>query len=140
MRWSDVNACGMVGDAALASCVDEARAAFCLRLADLSAAPSGRRWSDYALLTTRQHIDFLHPLRWRSEPVEVSLQVLRVRPAVTELLAEVTDAVRTYASARVTSVFWDVRRSRPYLLTPAQHRLLAEHALPGAPAPPRRTC
>ncbi|MBT2386620.1 thioesterase family protein [Streptomyces sp. ISL-11] len=135
LRWSDVNAYGLVGDAALAAYVEEARAALCVQVADLR---TGDPLTPLVYLTVRQHIDYLKPLRWCPEPVEVRLHVLRTRPAAVELLAEVSDNARIYARAWVLSVCWDTGRARPHLLSHAQLRMLEGFMLQGLQPESRR--
>ncbi|WP_030017626.1 acyl-CoA thioesterase [Streptomyces monomycini] len=126
IRWSDVNAYGIVSDAAIAAYVEEARGALIRKLAGLG-AERPESAPPLVYLTVRQRIDYLLPLHWQAEPLVISLRVLRIRPSAVELNARVGCRTAPCAEARVLSACWNTARSRPHLIASAQRALLTQY-------------
>ncbi|MET9290901.1 thioesterase family protein [Streptomyces sp. NPDC003077] len=135
MRWADMNAYGIVGDAAMVSYVEDARAAFIRHIDEATKGREDREGPGPQLvhLTLRQRIDYLKPLRWQARPLTVSLSVLRIRLAALEMLATVGPVDRPFARARVLTVCWHNSRRRPHLITPFQRDSLMEYLAPEPP-------
>lgn len=135
IRWSDINALNIVSDAAIATYIEESRAALVRHIAS---ATGGVDKADGQLiyLTARQRIDYLRPVRWQEEPLFMHLHILSIRPAAAELQVRVGDADRPSAVAHVVSVCWDVPRNRPRCLTGDQRRLLETYLQPAPAATP----
>ncbi|CAM5494000.1 MULTISPECIES: acyl-CoA thioesterase [Streptomyces] len=126
VRWSDMNAHAIVGDAAIASYIEEARGALVMKLAH-HAIPSSGSTPRLAYLTLRQHIDYHRPLHWQAEPLIISLRVLRIRPSAVELHALVGCADTPFAEAHVLSACWNTTRRRPHLIDSAQRAVLTDY-------------
>ncbi|MFI9228339.1 acyl-CoA thioesterase [Streptomyces rimosus] len=126
VRWSDMNAYAIVGDAAIAPYIEEARGALVMKLAH-HAIPSSGSTPRLAYLTLRQHIDYHRPLHWQAEPLIISLRVLRIRPSAVELHALVGCADTPFAEAHVLSACWNTTRRRPHLIDSAQRAVLTDY-------------
>ncbi|MFH8988377.1 acyl-CoA thioesterase [Streptomyces sp. NPDC017940] len=128
MRWSDVNAYGVASDTAIASYVEETRAALIRKVVT---ATTVRESADYfAYLTVRQRIDYLMPVRWQEQPLELDLRVLLIRPAATELCVRLASEGHPVAEARILSTCWDTARNRPRLLNNEQREFLSQYLVP----------
>ncbi|WP_369211965.1 acyl-CoA thioesterase [Streptomyces flavofungini] len=128
IRWSDLNALGIVSDAAIASYIEETRAALVRKVASTDGVSASGR--SLVCLTVRQCIDYLTPVAWQESPLETSLHVTRIRSAAVELMVHVGGAERPSARATVLSVCWDTTRNRPRTLSTAQRDMLTEYLQP----------
>ncbi|KOU08754.1 hypothetical protein ADK86_02995 [Streptomyces sp. NRRL F-5755] len=126
VRWSDMNACAIVGDAAIASSIEEARGALVRELARHAIPKAGPAPSS-AYLTLRRHIDCHRPLHWQAEPLIISLRVLRIRPSAVELHALAGCADTPFAEAHVLSACWNTTRHRPHLIDSTQRAVLTDY-------------
>lgn len=134
IRWSDINAYGVVSDAAIASYIEETRAAL---VREIVVATMDHGVTDQRLiyLTVRQRIDYLAPVRWQEQSLNTSLHILRIRPAATELHVRVGNEEHPLARARIVSVCWDTVRNRPRCLTDTQRHMLTTYLRPDPGAP-----
>ncbi|MDP9444597.1 MAG: acyl-CoA thioesterase [Actinomycetota bacterium] len=110
VRWSDVDSYGHVNNVKYFEYVQEARLAFLQSLA-ADVTPTGAE----TFVVARQDVDYLRPMRFRSEPFTIESWVTRVGTSSYELEAEIKDGDAVLARARTVVVAFDARtqRSRP---------------------------
>lgn len=93
-----------------------------------SARESGLDVFQLGVVVAQHEIDYLRPLRYRPEPVEVSTWVSRIGRSSYDIASEIRDPDGAYARALTTSVAVDAATGRSRLLDPAERDVLGSYA------------
>lgn len=120
VRWDDLDAFGHVNNVTFAEYLQEARVDFAHReLAD-SAPHEGS-------VVVHQSIDYLAPVPFRTDPLEVLVWVTRIGTSSFEVAYEVHDGATLVARATGVLVAFDVRAQQPRPITPAERQTLERY-------------
>lgn len=124
LRWGDMDSLGHVNNVLYLRLLEEARVQF---LGDI--APLGEH--GYGVLAARHEIDYLRPLHYSAEPVEIPLWVERIgRTSCTVAYVVVAPGGEVVAAARTVIVAIDPAAGEPRTLPQAMRDRLAEYLAP----------
>lgn len=126
LRWVDLDAQGHVNNALVADYLQEARVAFLL------SGPNAHLLGTSTVVVAHQ-VEFLTPIEFATEPVEVSVQVGHVGASRFTLGYEVTQGGRPAARAHTTMCIFDFDAGLPRRMTPDERSWFAEHSAPLEP-------
>lgn len=118
VRFDDLDAFGHVNNVTFAEYLQEARIDFAHRYLAYGDRPHE------GAVVVHQSIDYLAPVPFRSEPLQVSVWVTRIGTASFDLAYELSDEATLFARASGTFVSFNVRDSRPSPLTPGDRAAL----------------
>jgi acyl-CoA thioester hydrolase len=119
VRFDDLDSYGHVNNVTFAEYLQEARVDFAHRyLADELEAHEGS-------VVAHQSLDYLRPVSFRTEPLQVLIWVTRVGTSSFDVAYEVRDDDAVYVRATGALVAFDVTRHRPRPLTEAEQAALA---------------
>lgn len=104
VRHSDLDASGVVDDVQFFEFLQESRVRM---IADLT---RGRDLPPMHFVVAQTDVDYLAPIRRRAQPYRVVSEVSRVGRRSMAIDSEIFDADRRLASARVTTVFFDLEK------------------------------
>ncbi|HEU0042372.1 MAG TPA: thioesterase family protein [Jiangellaceae bacterium] len=114
VRFDDLDSFGHVNNVTFVEYLQEARVDFGHRhLADTSEPHEGT-------VVVHQSIDYLAPVPFRTEPLEVHVWVTRIGVSSFEVAYEVRDRDTLFARATGVLVAYDVHEKRPRRLTAAE--------------------
>ena len=135
LRWSDLDAYGHVNNVEMFRLLEEARITAFWRHPQEQDDPwptavldSGPQASSHTLVA-RQEIEYLRPLGFARDPIEVQMWIGRIGGASLEVCYEVHDGAtatatatepRPYARAATTIVLIDAASGAPRRITPAE--------------------
>lgn len=127
VRWSDVDGYGHVNNAAVVTLLEEARVAAFWADAPagggrLPAGPHG----DTATLIARLEIEYLAPLEYSTEPLEVQLWLARMGGASLDICYEIPGADGVAVRAMTTLVLVDAATGRPRRITDEERTAWSE--------------
>lgn len=126
VRFDDLDSYGHVNNVTFAEYLQEARVDFAHReLADVNASHEGS-------VVVHQSIDYLAPVPFRTEPLDVEVWVTRIGRSSFEVAYEVRDTETLYSRATTVLVAYDVHAQRPRELSAGERRAL-ERYLTAAP-------
>ncbi len=135
LRWGDMDAQAHLNNGVYVDYLQEARVDFLTRspvggmLGGAGpAGPSGR-----GVLVVAHQVEYLRPLVWSPEPLEVRLDVHEVGGARFALGYVVGDPEAPAALARTVLTPYDLREGRVVRLSPEQRAFLGEQAVAGEP-------
>ena len=124
LRWGDMDSLGHVNNAVVVTLLEEGRVRFLTELGDRAPAGIG---SGFGLVAARHEIDYLRPLYYSPEPVELSVWIDRIGTASFTVGCEIAHrgepAVR--AKTVVVATAADGRGSTP--LPEAAREALSAH-------------
>ncbi|WP_331273098.1 acyl-CoA thioesterase [Motilibacter deserti] len=118
MRWRDLDAYQHVNNTAFLGFLEEAR----ISLLRGHEAPSGAGRA--GIVVSRHEIDYLAPLSWTPDGIDVEVWVTRLGAVSFHLGYVVRDEERVYARARSVMVAYDLEARGPRRLTAAETQLL----------------
>ena len=118
VRFDDLDAFGHVNNVTFAEYLQEARVDFAHRY-----LAYGQRPHEGAVVV-HQTIDYLAPVPFRSEPLQVSVWVTRIGTSSFDLAYEVADEKTVFARASGTLVSFDGGAEQPRPLTPQDRAVL----------------
>ncbi|MGH8773989.1 MAG: acyl-CoA thioesterase [Jiangellaceae bacterium] len=124
VRFDDLDSYGHVNNVTFAEYLQEARIDFAHRYLADALGPHE------AAVVAHQAIDYVRPVAFRTEPLQVELWVSRVGSSSYDISYDVRDGATVYARATGTLVAFDRATSRPRLLTPGEHAALAKFLEP----------
>jgi acyl-CoA thioester hydrolase len=116
MRWSDMDAYRHINNAAYLQYLEQARVA--MFYLGHEAVSSGT-------VVARHEIDYLRPVVYQLEPLQMQMWVEDVRGAQFTVRYEVYDKGELAARAATLCVTYDFDRDRPRRLTPDERAVLA---------------
>lgn len=127
VRWSDIDGYGHVNNAAVVTLLEEARIAAFWSDAPagggkLPAGPGG----ETATLIAHLEIEYLAPLGYSTEPVEVQLWLARMGGASLDICYEVPGADGPAVRAMTTLVLVDAATGRPRRITEEERAAWSE--------------
>lgn len=137
LRWSDVDAYQHVNNAEVFRLLEEARIhAFWPAAgedAPLTAVLDGRPGGPTMTLIARQEIEYLLPIPYLREPVDIEMWIGRVGGASLEVCYEIYTPVSVaprelYVRASTTLVLVDAANSRPLRISAEQREVFAQYA------------
>lgn len=118
VRFDDLDSFGHVNNVTFAEYLQEARVDFAhQQLADATAPHEGS-------VVVHQSIDYLAPVPFRTEPLDVEVWVTRVGSSSFEVAYEVRDDSTVFARATGVLVAYDVHAQEPRPLTPGERSTL----------------
>lgn len=118
VRFDDLDAFGHVNNVTFAEYLQEARVDFAQRNLAYSATPHE------GSVVVHQSIDYLAPVPFRVEPLQVQVWVTKIGTSSFDLAYEVADASTLFARATGVLVAFDVGASRPRSVTPDERAVL----------------
>ena len=140
IRWSDLDAYGHVNNAAMLSLLEESRISVFWHGNDLSvegvldvSAPVFEPTSAATItLVGRQEVEYLAPIPYLREPLDVQLWIGRLGGASLDVCYEVcspvgTEPVTVYARAATTIVLVDSATGRPRRITDRERAAWEPH-------------
>jgi acyl-CoA thioester hydrolase len=130
VRWSDMDAYGHVNHARTVTLLEEART----ELLHNEMPRRGLNRSTDGIVVSRLSVDYLLPLVYDGEPIQVELWVSQIKAASFVLRYAVRGRIdpRVLATAETLMVPYDMVAARPRRLTPPERDFLAAFA-DGAP-------
>ncbi|CAO1652408.1 thioesterase family protein [Salinibacterium sp. NYA9b] len=137
LRWSDVDAYQHVNNAEVFRLLEEARihAFWPVAGADapLTAVLDGRPGGATMTLIARQEIEYLLPIPYMREPIDIQMWIGRVGGASLEVCYEIYTPVgvepqQLFVRASTTLVLVDVATSRPMRISQAQRAVFNDYA------------
>ena len=129
MRWVDVDAQGHVNNALIADYLQEARVRFLLE--GENAALLG-----HGTLVVGHQVEYLAPVEFRTEPVQVRLWVGNVGASRFSIGYEVVQDVVVAARARTVLCIFDFDAGRPRRMTPTERAWFVDRSSPLEPLRP----
>ncbi|MFC7489304.1 MULTISPECIES: acyl-CoA thioesterase [unclassified Knoellia] len=127
LRWSDMDAYGHVNNVQYLRLLEDARV-----IGFREWFGTDRSLLDSGVIVSRHEIEYVAPLTYRPEPIEVDMWVTGVHGAGFNLGYAVRDpeslGKTVYAVAETGLVLYDFAASRPRRLTPQDREILAQHA------------
>lgn len=142
IRWSDLDAYGHVNNAAMLTLLEESRISVFWGGGDLgvdgvadAAAPAGDGSSSTITLVARQEVEYLAPIPYLREPLDVQLWIGRFGGASLDVCYEVcspagVDPAVVYAKASTTIVMVDAASGRPRRITDREREAWSAHVEP----------
>ncbi|MGV8877054.1 MAG: acyl-CoA thioesterase [Rhodoglobus sp.] len=139
LRWSDVDAYQHVNNAEVFRLLEEARIhAFWPAAgadAPLTAVLDGRPGGSTMTLIARQEIEYLLPIPYLREPIDIELWIGRVGGASLEVCYEIHTPIgvttrQLYVRAATTLVLVDAASSRPQRISAEQRDVFASYLEP----------
>ncbi|SDS29961.1 thioesterase family protein [Jiangella sp. DSM 45060] len=124
VRFDDLDAFGHVNNVTFAEYLQEARVDFAHR--QLRSGNTAHEGS----VVVHQSIDYLAPVPFRTEPLQVEVWVTRVGTTSFEVAYEVKDASTLFARATGVLVAFDVRANTPRPVSPAEREVLDRYLEP----------
>ena len=121
LRWVDLDAQGHVNNAVIADYLQEARVRFLLEGDNAELLGNGT-------LVVGHQVEYLAPIEFSTEPVEVHLWVGQVGASRFTIGYEVLQNDRVTARARTVLCIYDFDAGRPRRMTPAERRWFVERA------------
>jgi acyl-CoA thioester hydrolase len=118
MRWSDMDAYGIVNNVVFLRYLEEARVDFINRMAP----PERDAFFAGGSVVVRHQIDYKQRLVHRLEPVEIELWVTALEAATVTVDYEVKDDDTVYAVASTVMAPFNYARGRPRRLSDAETR------------------
>jgi acyl-CoA thioester hydrolase len=118
VRFDDLDSYGHVNNVTFLEYLQEARIDFAHRYLADALAPHE------ASVVVHQAIDYLNPVPFRTEPLQVGVWVSRIGTSSFEVSCDVRDDDTVFARALVTLVAYDVAEQRPRALSAAEHAAL----------------
>ncbi|WP_053205350.1 acyl-CoA thioesterase [Jiangella muralis] len=127
VRFDDLDAFGHVNNVTFAEYLQEARVDFAHRRLSSSddVAHEGS-------VVAHQSIDYLAPVPFRTEPLQVEVWVTRVGTTSFEVAYEVKDESTLFARATGVLVAFDVRANTPRPVSPAEREVLERYFEPSS--------
>lgn len=126
LRWSDMDAYGHVNNVQYLRLLEDARV-----IGFREWFGQERSLLDTGVIVSRHEIEYLAPLTYRPEPIEVDMWVTSVHGAGFNLGYAVRDPEslgdRVYAIAETGLVLYDFATARPRRLTEEDRAVLATH-------------
>ncbi|HZB96957.1 MAG TPA: thioesterase family protein [Candidatus Sulfotelmatobacter sp.] len=113
VRVSDIDATGMVRPGRFLDYLDDARGAF-------FAAPDNPTLHSSSAVVARTEIDFIEPLRYAAEPIDVALRVSYIGRSSFALAARIAQRGAVAARATTVLVTYDGVRRRSRTLSNAE--------------------
>jgi acyl-CoA thioester hydrolase len=126
LRWVDLDAQGHVNNAIIADYLQEARVRFLLEGANAALLGNGT-------LVVGHQVEYLAPVEFRTEPVEVRLWVGDVGASRFTIGYEVVQGGVVAARARTVLCIFDFAAGRPRRMTPDERRWFADRSSPLEP-------
>ena len=127
LRWSDMDAYGHVNNVQYLRLLEDARV-----IGFREWFGEDRSLLDAGVIVSRHEIEYVAPLTYRPQPIEVDMWVTGVHGAGFSLGYAVRDpeslGERTYAIAETGIVLYDFATSRPRRLSAEDKVILATHA------------
>lgn len=117
VRWDDLDAFNHVNNVTFLEYFQDARV-------DFARAQGFRREAHEASIVVHQEIDYVRPLPFRPEPVDVEIRVVHIRPTSFTVAYEIRAEGAVYARGRSTQVAFDLGAQRPRRLTGAERAAL----------------
>lgn len=140
LRWSDLDAYGHVNNAAMLTLLEESRISVFWGSGDLrvegvndAEAPiADTRDATTITLVARQEVEYLAPIPYLREPLDVQLWIGRLGGASLDVCYEVCSAAgaepqTVFAKATTTIVLVDAESSRPRRITDREREAWAPH-------------
>ena len=121
LRWVDLDAQGHVNNAVIADYLQEARVRFLLEGANAALLGNGT-------LVVGHQVEYLAPVEFRNEPVEVRLWVGEVGASRFTIGYEVVQCGVVAARARTVLCIFDFATGRPRRMTPDERGWFAAHS------------
>ena len=150
VRWTDLDAYGHVNNAAMLTLLEESRISVFWGGGDLSvdgvadaAAPAAEGGTSTITLVARQEVEYLAPIPYLREPLDVQLWIGRFGGASLDVCYEVcspagVEPVTVYAKASTTIVMVDAASGRPRRITDRERAAWSAHVEPPVEFAPRR--
>lgn len=132
VRWSDMDAYGIVNNVSLMRYLEEARLDFISRMAPTRGDAFFRGGS----VVVAHHIRYLKQLVHRHEPVDVEIWVSEIQSATVSLAYLIKDDEKLYATAATTMAPFDYSLGRPRRINDAEHAFFEEYLEPESPTLP----
>lgn len=138
LRWSDLDAYGHVNNAAMLTLLEESRISVFWGGGDLgvdgvgdAAAPAAEGPSTITLVA-RQEVEYLAPIPYLRDPLDVQLWIGRLGGASLDVCYEIAtpvghDPAAVYAKAATTVVLVDAATGRPRRITDRERAAWAPH-------------
>lgn len=118
VRFDDLDTYGHVNNVTFAEYLQEARVDFAHR--NLAFDDT----SHWGTVVVYQTIDYLEPVPFRTEPLQVEVWVVGIGRSSFELGYQVRDMITSFARATSTLVAYDVRARRTRQIEPAERSAL----------------
>lgn len=138
MRWGDMDAFGHVNNVAYLTYLEEARIAFLFASSEArTAAPAEGPLSE-GMVVARQEIDYLAPLHWAPQPLEIHTWVERIGGASFTLVYEILGPSGAHGSptvaarARTVLVPFSRESQAARRLTDAEREMLGRYLAPAS--------
>ncbi|WP_026875287.1 acyl-CoA thioesterase [Jiangella gansuensis] len=126
VRFDDLDAFGHVNNVTFAEYLQEARVDFAHRHLVTGDAPHE------GSVVVHQSIEYLAPVPFRTEPLQVHVWVTRIGTSSFEVAYEVSDASTLFARATGVLVAYDVKGDRPRPVSAAERDILERFLEPAA--------
>ncbi|TDD98284.1 acyl-CoA thioesterase [Jiangella asiatica] len=124
VRFDDLDAFGHVNNVTFAEYLQEARVDFAHRQLVTGNAPHE------GVVVVHQSIDYLAPVPFRTEPLQVHVWITRIGTSSFDLAYEVSDTSMLFARATGVLVAYDVKADRPRPVSPAEREVLERYLEP----------
>lgn len=124
VRFDDLDAFGHVNNVTFAEYLQEARVDFAHRQLASGGAPHE------GSVVVHQSIDYLAPVEFRTDPLQVHVWVTRVGTTSFEVAYEVKDDKTLFARATGVLVAFDVRANTPRPISPVEREVLERYVEP----------
>ena len=136
LRWNDMDAQGHVNNAVYVDYLQEARVDFLLGL-DARRAVTGAQLLESGVLVVGHQLEYLEPVVFGFEPIEIALWVDQVGGSRFVIGYELRDADGELAArARTAVVPYDLATNTLRRLNPAERAVLTERLAPAEPLRP----
>lgn len=126
VRFDDLDAFGHVNNVTFAEYLQEARVDFAHRQLLASSGNAPHEGS----VVVQQSIDYLAPVPFRTEPLQVEVWVTRIGTTSFEVAYEVKDGSTLFARATGVLVAFDVRANTPRPVSAAEREILERYLEP----------
>ncbi|CAN5633222.1 thioesterase family protein [soil metagenome] len=123
VRWSDMDAFGHINNVRFLTFLEEARVDLLFTLGRQSGAGEMAE----GVVVARHEIDYLKPLDWTPEGVDVVMWVSRIGAGSFDVSYDIRGGDVVYARARSVLVPFDLAAGRPRRLTAAERALLESY-------------
>ena len=142
LRWSDLDAYGHVNNAAMLTLLEESRISVFWGGGDLgvdgvndASAPVADGGTSTVTLVARQEVEYLAPIPYLRDPLDVQLWIGRLGGASLEVCYEVCSPVggepaTVFAKASTTIVLVDAASGRPRRITDREREAWGAHLEP----------
>ncbi|MFC8270091.1 acyl-CoA thioesterase [Streptomyces cinereoruber] len=123
IRWSDMDAYGVVNNVSLLRYLEEARVDFIFRMGPTRGDAFFRGGS----VVVEHRIRYLNQLVHRHEPVDIEMWVSDLKSATVTVDYLIKDGEKTYAAASTVMAAFNYEKGRPRRISEAEHAFFEKY-------------